>query len=82
MEDPVTRELKAFGFCDFETPDGAMRAMYALNGYKLDENELLVSQEQSSCPVLTAWQVKVDEKTQIKITNYKSTHGNTYPCFR
>jgi RNA recognition motif-containing protein len=42
VADPVSGKLKGFGFCDYESPEGVLRALRILNGYKLETSELLV----------------------------------------
>jgi hypothetical protein len=42
VADPVTGKLKGFGFCDYESADGVLRALRILNNCKLDGQELLV----------------------------------------
>jgi len=55
VNDPVTGKPKGFGFCDFENPEGALRALKGLSALKIDGGELLL---------------KVDDKTQQKIDEY------------
>jgi len=57
VNDPVSGKPKGFGFCDFESPEGALRALKGLNGLKIDNGELLL---------------KVDEKTQKLIDEYST----------
>jgi len=57
VNDPVSGKPKGFGFCDFELPEGALRALKGLNGLKIDNGELLL---------------KVDEKTQKLIDEYSA----------
>lgn len=43
MADPETGKLKGFGFCEYEHPEGASRAVRILSNLKLDESNLLVT---------------------------------------
>jgi len=56
VSDPVTGKLKGFGFCDYESALGVLRALKILNSLKIDQNELLL---------------KVDEKTQKYLDDYQ-----------
>jgi len=40
--DPETKELKGFGFCEYEDAEGVLRAIRLLHGLKIDGQELLV----------------------------------------
>jgi hypothetical protein len=42
QEDPETKELKGFGFCEFEDAEGVLRGIRLLNGLKMDGQELLL----------------------------------------
>lgn len=42
QEDPDTKQLKGFGFCEFEDAEGVLRALRLLNNLKLDGQELLL----------------------------------------
>jgi len=55
VADPVSGKLKGFGFCDYENPEGVLRALKILGSMKLDGGELLL---------------KVDDKTQRLLADY------------
>ncbi|GFH13274.1 uncharacterized protein HaLaN_09124 [Haematococcus lacustris] len=41
-EDPETKVLKGFGFCEFQEAEGVLRAIRLLNGFKVDGQELVI----------------------------------------
>ena len=55
--DPVSGTEKSFGFCEFEQPEGVLRAIAALNGLPVFNEQLLV---------------KVDSKTQAYLERYQA----------
>jgi len=55
VADPVSGKLKGFGFCDFESPQGVLRALRILPNFKVEVQQLLL---------------KVDEKTQKYLDEY------------
>eukprot|EP01119_Soliformovum_irregulare_P003341 TRINITY_DN1376_c0_g1_i2.p1 TRINITY_DN1376_c0_g1~~TRINITY_DN1376_c0_g1_i2.p1 ORF type:complete len:575 (+),score=176.25 TRINITY_DN1376_c0_g1_i2:73-1725(+) len=57
VSDPTSGKLKAFGYCDFETPDGALHALSLLQTLPIDGAPLLV---------------KVDEKTKKLLDERKA----------
>jgi hypothetical protein len=58
MTDPKSSSLKNFGFCDYANADAALRAIRVLHDLRLGGIENLV--------------VKVDEKTQKYLDEYKA----------
>lgn len=42
-QDPTTGSPKGFGFCEFESAEGVLRALRLLNKYSLEGQELVVS---------------------------------------
>lgn len=43
--DPSTKKLSTFGFCEFESPLGVIRAVRSLNGLQLDGQQLVANCE-------------------------------------
>lgn len=42
VADPVSGKLKGFGFCDFQNPEGGLRALRLLSTFTIDDQQLLV----------------------------------------
>ena len=42
VQDPDTKQLKGFGFCEYEEADGVLKALQLLNNLSLDGQELLL----------------------------------------
>jgi len=57
VADPVSGKLKGFGFCDYETPEGVLRALRLLSSFTVASSELLL---------------KVDEKTKKYLDDYSA----------
>jgi len=61
VADPSTGKLKAFGFCEYESPEGAIRSLRILSNFSLGGQPLLL---------------KVDEKTQKLIEEFEVRRNN------
>jgi len=64
VTDPVTSKPKSFGFCDFDNADGALKALRALNGLKIDGGEIMAKVDEKEQKLLdehTAKKPKVKE---------------------
>lgn len=81
---------QGFGFCDFQDPDGALRALELLNGVELPALEdgcvnkkLLVSTKVGFVKLLCliTSQVKVDEKNKIFLDAYQAQKMKTDVSF-
>ena len=82
---------QGFGFCDFQDPDGALRALELLNGVELPALEdgcvnikILVGIETGFVGFLrlTVSQVKVDEKNKAFLDAYQAQKMKTDVRFR
>eukprot|EP00850_Spirogloea_muscicola_P006181 SM000029S10476 [mRNA] locus=s29:291685:299239:- [translate_table: standard] len=57
-QDPTTGVMKGFGFCEYESAEGILRAMRLLNKYPLDGQELMLKVNQATQEYLEAYAAK------------------------
>eukprot|EP00850_Spirogloea_muscicola_P004589 SM000019S05133 [mRNA] locus=s19:1041599:1049781:- [translate_table: standard] len=57
-QDPTTGVMKGFGFCEYESAEGVLRAMRLLNKYPLDGQELMLKVNQATQEYLDAYAAK------------------------
>lgn len=56
QEDPTTKKLSSFGLCEFDSPEGVINAVSALNGIKISGGQLLVKYQHGIDKEIAKWQ--------------------------
>lgn len=65
ISDPVSGQLKSFGFCDFVAPESALRALRLLKDVKIDDEQLLLNVDNKTKKMLDEY----TQKNLISLTN-------------
>ncbi|KAJ7558136.1 hypothetical protein O6H91_04G025800 [Diphasiastrum complanatum] len=66
-QDPTTGSLKGFGFCEFDTAEGVLRALRLLNKISLDGQELVLNVNQATREYLECYvNLKKEREIQLK----------------
>ncbi|XP_024365355.1 RNA-binding motif protein 25 isoform X3 [Physcomitrium patens] len=66
-QDPTTGSPKGFGFCEFESAEGVLRALRLLNKYSLDGQELVLNVNQATREYLERYVAKKKERERIAL---------------
>lgn len=67
-QEPTTGTPKGFGFCEFELPEGVLRALRLLNGFSLEGQELLITVNHTTREYLERFvQKKKEKELQAKL---------------
>ncbi|KAK3289410.1 hypothetical protein CYMTET_3159, partial [Cymbomonas tetramitiformis] len=65
VQDPETKKLKSFGFCEYEDAESVLRAMRILNKYELDGQPLLLNVNQATQKYLNDYVANKDSKGAV-----------------
>ncbi|CAM6100095.1 unnamed protein product [Calypogeia fissa] len=64
-QDPTTGSPKGFGFCEFESAEGVLRALRILNKYNLEGQELVLNVNQATREYLERYVAKKKEREKF-----------------
>lgn len=66
MQDPETNKSKGFGFCEYETAEGVLRALRLLHNLSLDAQELLLKCNTATQRYITEYQANKERQAERK----------------
>eukprot|EP00250_Pteridium_aquilinum_P008813 c18228_g1_i1 orf=300-2774(-) len=81
-QEPTTGTPKGFGFCEFELPEGVLRALRLLNGFSLEGQELLITVNLTTREYLERFVQKKKEKelqAKLEASQVAETEVETAP---
>merc|ERR1719420_36194 len=71
----ATGKLQAFGFCEFGSPDAALRAIRILHDWEIADKKLVVKVDAKTKDVLEDYKKKEDEITKDRIKGIIKEHS-------
>eukprot|EP00898_Chlorokybus_atmophyticus_P005490 jgi/Chlat1/5942/Chrsp4S06262 len=67
VQDPETGKLKGFGFCEFSTAEGVLRALHVLKALAVDGQELLVNVNQATQKYVDEYIARKKAATEVGV---------------
>ncbi|CAL8467178.1 g6714 [Coccomyxa elongata] len=78
VQDPDTKQLKGFGFCEYEEADGVLKALQLLNNLSLDGQELLLKPNTATEKYIEYLKARKErEAAAAKVKGDQGTTGGT-----
>ncbi|KAK1296695.1 hypothetical protein QJS10_CPB15g00918 [Acorus calamus] len=76
-QDPTDGSLRSFGFCEFESAEGVLRALRLLNKFNVDGRELVLNVTQATREYLERYVEKKKEREKLKDAEAEGTLKET-----